>query len=81
MENPPDYIAFTSAAEVEGFIELMGLDSACDLAGKSNVATLSGSVAATARKHGLPVDVEASFSSAEDFINALVNHSQGHEKV
>jgi uroporphyrinogen III methyltransferase / synthase len=76
IENPPSYIAFTGVAEVEGFIELLGTDIARHLAGKSCVAALGSSVAEMLCKHGLPVEIKAPFSSAEDFVCTLVNHSQ-----
>jgi uroporphyrinogen III methyltransferase/synthase len=73
IENPPDYMAFTSVAEVEGFVELLGVDTARRLASKSCVAAMGSSVAEALYNHGLPVEIKTPFSSAEDFVGALVN--------
>jgi uroporphyrinogen III methyltransferase/synthase len=78
IEKPPDYIAFTGIDEVEGFVELLGVDVARHLTGKSRVAALGHSVTEMLSKHGLAVDVKTTVTSIEDFIQVLAGHLQKH---
>jgi uroporphyrinogen III methyltransferase/synthase len=70
--NPPDFILFAEAAEVEGFLELLGDDAARQLAANSFVAAMDESVAATLAKHGLTARLEAKASNADDFVETLI---------
>ncbi len=76
VENPPDYIAFTSAAEAEGFIELLGSETACRLAERSCLAAMADSVAEALARHGLSVRVKTNTSGFDAFVCALADHSQ-----
>jgi uroporphyrinogen III methyltransferase / synthase len=71
MENPPDYIVFTSAAEVEGFFELMGPDNARYLADKSCIAALDSPVAEALKRNGLSVKAQANVSTVDALVRAL----------
>jgi uroporphyrinogen III methyltransferase/synthase len=74
--NPPDYIAFTDAAEVEGFFELLGDDVARHLAGKSCIAAFNGAVVEALYKRGLKVDVRENTGSLDALVTAMADHSQ-----
>jgi uroporphyrinogen III methyltransferase/synthase len=76
IATPPDYVAFTGAAEVEGFVDLLGEEAARRLALQSCVAAMDTSVAEALSKHGLPVKVKADTSGIDTFVCALVNYSQ-----
>jgi uroporphyrinogen III methyltransferase / synthase len=76
IANPPDYIAITSAAEVEGFVELLGSERARRLAERSCMAAMTESVAEILLKHELPIEVSSNASSIEAFVCALTNHSK-----
>lgn len=78
IDNPPEYICFTSIAEVEALFELLGDDMARHLASKSCIAAQDGSVAEALRKHGLTVEVKANSDNIDAFVGALVRHS--HEQ-
>jgi uroporphyrinogen III methyltransferase/synthase len=76
IANPPDCIAFTSPAEVEGFVELLGDEMARHLANRSCVAAVDGSVEEMLCKHGLPVKVKPDIPGIDALVCALVDYSQ-----
>jgi uroporphyrinogen-III synthase len=76
IENPPDYIAFTGATEVEGFVELLGEGPACSLASRSCVGSINAATTAMLRKRGLPVTVESPRSGIDALVCTLASHSQ-----
>lgn len=76
LANPPDCIALTSASEVEGFVELLGNETAHNLADKSCIAAMNSSVAETVLTHGLPLKLSANASSIDAFVSALINYSK-----
>jgi uroporphyrinogen III methyltransferase / synthase len=71
FENRPDYIVFTSVAEVEAFFELLGAEKAAELAGKSRIAALDDFVAEALRKHSLTAEVQPSVCSFEALVSIL----------
>ncbi len=72
-DNPPDYILFTSGSTVTGFMEILGVDDARELAGRSKIVVIGPSTAGKAREHGLSVAVEAVVHNIDGIIDALVN--------
>jgi uroporphyrinogen III methyltransferase/synthase len=76
IANPPDTIAFTGAAEVEGFVELLGKESACRVAAQSCVAAMDDAVVEVLSKYGLAANIKADTSSIGDFVCALVEYSK-----
>jgi uroporphyrinogen III methyltransferase / synthase len=76
ISNPPDYMAFTGVAEVNGFFELLGEDVARHLAGKCCIAALDGLVAASLQSRSLAVQVEAHEAGVEGLVSALMGHSK-----
>jgi uroporphyrinogen III methyltransferase / synthase len=76
LVNPPDYIALTSASEVEAFVELLGSETARHLADRSCVAAMNNSVAEMLLKHGLPIRVSANASSIDAFVCTLIDNSR-----
>jgi uroporphyrinogen III methyltransferase / synthase len=76
LVNPPDYIAFTSAPEVEAFVELLGDETARHLADRSCVAAMNNSVTEMLLKHGLPIRASANASSIDSFVCTLIDKSR-----
>jgi uroporphyrinogen III methyltransferase/synthase len=74
--SPPDYITFTSAAEVEGFVELLGEETAQSLADRSCVAAMDDSVLEILSRYGLSVRVKTNTSSVDAFVGALIEYSK-----
>jgi uroporphyrinogen III methyltransferase / synthase len=71
VENPPEYIVFTSVAEVEGFFELLGDEKARSLTKKSRIAAIDAFVAEALRKRNLPVKVQAKTCDMGALVRAL----------
>jgi uroporphyrinogen III methyltransferase/synthase len=63
-----DIITFTSSSTVERFLDLAGPDRVPPM-----VACIGPVTAATARKHGLTVDVEAPVHSIDGLVEAVVD--------
>jgi uroporphyrinogen III methyltransferase / synthase len=57
-DNPPDYILFRNPAEVAGFINVLGLNEAQDLARKCRIIPLDEMVKAAASCYGLQFNAE-----------------------
>lgn len=76
IANPPDYITFTGAVDVEGFVELLGEETARRIADKSCVAAMDSMVAAMLSRYGLSTKMKAEASSIEAFIVALAKYSR-----
>jgi uroporphyrinogen-III synthase len=53
--QPPDFILFHQAADVDGFIDVMGREAARNLASQSKVIAVDERVKAAACRHGLEV--------------------------
>ncbi len=75
VENPPDYIVFTGAGEVEKWFGLLGDEKALALAEKSRIGALDEFVAEALQKRGLRVDVRPDVSSFEALAAALAADS------
>jgi uroporphyrinogen III methyltransferase / synthase len=58
--NPPDFILFNHAAAVEGFMSVLGRDAVRGLISKCEFVSTSGTTAAAARRHGLPITLDYS---------------------
>jgi uroporphyrinogen III methyltransferase/synthase len=69
--NPPAWILFTDAAEVEGFFELLG-DAAHALADKVRIAALDKFVTEALRRHHLSVEAQASIPALESLVQAII---------
>jgi uroporphyrinogen III methyltransferase/synthase len=76
LETSPDYIIFTSAAEVRGFVDLLGIGAARDLSTKSCVAAIDNSVSKTLREYELRVEIAPAASNIDDLISDLGHHSK-----
>jgi uroporphyrinogen III methyltransferase/synthase len=64
-----DVITFTSSSTVDRYLEVAGTESV-----PAVVACIGPITAATARAHGLHVDVEAPVHSLSGLVDAIVNH-------
>ena len=64
-----DAVTFTSSSAVTSFLDLVGPDALAP-----TVACIGPVTAATARRHGITVDVEAEVHSLDGLIHALVAH-------
>jgi uroporphyrinogen III methyltransferase/synthase len=69
-------ITFTSSSTVENFIAMVGDDQMPSLLGKAVVACIGPITAATARKHGLTVEIIPDAYTIEALTAALVAHFQ-----
>jgi uroporphyrinogen III methyltransferase/synthase len=76
IANPPDFITFTGAADVEGFIELLGEEAARGLGNRSCVAAMDCTVEKMLSKYGLHAEVNPDTSSIEAFVSALAGYSR-----
>jgi uroporphyrinogen-III synthase len=74
--DPPDFILFTEASEVEGFVGVLGDQKAIQLGEKSSVAAMDEIVAAALSAHGLNAQLQADASSADAFVEALIRFSK-----
>ncbi len=81
LDTPPDYVTFTSAAEVKGLVDLLGMDVARDLSIRSCVASLDASVSEALSVYGLPVQITSATSSIKDLVTALIHHSQTQSQL
>ena len=52
-DNPPDFILFRNAAEVDGLVAVLGQEAARDLSGKCTIVVADNSAKAAARRYGL----------------------------
>ena len=66
-----DIITFTSSSTVDRFVEAVGASAVPPV-----VACIGPVTAATARGHGLTVDVEAEVHTVEGLVDALVDWSR-----
>lgn len=64
-----DVITFTASSTIENFVAAVGADT-----GGAVVATIGPITAETARRYGLPVDVEAAEHTIPGLIRALLRH-------
>jgi uroporphyrinogen III methyltransferase/synthase len=69
LERKPQWITFTSSSTVNNFVKLAGGEAVSEM----KVASIGPITSATAREHGLNVDVEASPHTIEGLVTALVN--------
>ncbi len=74
--NPPDFILFTGKAEVDGFIELLGDEAACQIALKSCVVSADESVTQALSGYGLSTNLEVNPLNIDFLVAALIQHSQ-----
>ena len=81
MESPPDYIAFTSSAEVDGFADLMGSDLAQLLRGKSVLVSMDSSTTRALGRHGITAPVETGAPDIEGIVRALRKHCRLTESL
>jgi uroporphyrinogen III methyltransferase/synthase len=73
---PPDYMAFADPAEVEGFLELVGPETACRMSNSACVAAMDEPVVEALARHGLTPDFIANASDIDSFVQALIKYSQ-----
>jgi uroporphyrinogen-III synthase len=52
-DNPPDFILFRNAAEVDGLVAVLGQEAARDLSGKCTIVVADNSAKAASRRYGL----------------------------
>jgi uroporphyrinogen III methyltransferase / synthase len=71
IADPPDCIVFTSIAEVESIIELLGESAVRRLAAKTSIATLDDDIAEALRRHSLTGEVQANDFILEALIRTL----------
>ncbi len=76
IENPPNYIIFTGAMEVEGFVQLSGRNLIDCLRRKSLIVTMNASAAVAAHRHGLNVALRAKYPDMNGLLDAIVGHLQ-----
>jgi uroporphyrinogen III methyltransferase/synthase len=69
LERKPQWITFTSSSTVNNFVKLAGREAVSEM----KIASIGPITSATAREHGLNVDVEASPHTIEGLVTALVN--------
>ncbi len=77
LDTPPDYSAFTSAAEVDGLIHQLGLDAVRDLSSRSTFVSRDGSIAEALVGYGLPVHISPVKSGIKDLVSAIIRHAKG----
>jgi uroporphyrinogen III methyltransferase / synthase len=71
IADPPDYIAFTSVAEVDAIFDLLGFDAAHQLAIKARIAALDIETAEALQSRGLKVTIQPDDFSLESLVKAL----------
>ncbi|MFH0765109.1 MAG: uroporphyrinogen-III C-methyltransferase, partial [Calditrichota bacterium] len=59
IEQPPDYITFTSGSTVDGFVQILGIERAQILGRKAVSASIGPSTSTVMRKYGFEPVVEA----------------------
>jgi uroporphyrinogen III methyltransferase/synthase len=74
--NPPDYILFTGKAELDGFIELLGDETARQIALKSCVVSIGESVKQALSGYGVSANLEVNTSDIDSLVAALIQHSR-----
>lgn len=74
--NPPDFVLFTGKAEVDGFVELLGDDSARQLALKSCIVSTGEAVLEALSRYGLSAKLKANISDIDSLIEALARFRQ-----
>jgi uroporphyrinogen III methyltransferase / synthase len=71
IANPPDYIAFTSTAEVDGIFKLIGDSAVRRLTAKARIAVLDGNVAEALQRHSLTAAVQPNNFSLDNLVQSL----------
>jgi len=71
-----DAVTFTSSSTVTHFVEMIGTDKLLHLLKGVTVASIGPITSATAKRHGIPVHVEATSYTIEGLVRALVGHFQ-----
>ncbi len=74
--NPPEFILFTGKAEVDGFIELLGDETARQLALNSCVVATDESVVESLSGHGIDATLKANTSDIDSLVAVLIEYSQ-----
>jgi len=64
---------------VNGFVEILGIEAARQLALNSCVTAMNESVAEALSDHGLPVRLKAGTDDIDSLIEALIRYSQKPE--
>ena len=67
-----DVVTFTSSSTVHSFVQAVGTEAA--QSGRYRAAVIGPITAATAREHGLPVEIEARDFTAAGLVDALVRY-------
>jgi uroporphyrinogen III methyltransferase/synthase len=73
-EGAIDCVTFTSSSTVDNFVAMVGGDDIPSLVGKTAVACIGPITAATAREHGLHVEIIPGEYTIEALTAALVDH-------
>jgi uroporphyrinogen III methyltransferase/synthase len=71
LAEPPDFIVFTGATEVKGFIELMGVDGARELALRSYLVAIGESTLNAIQLYGLPCNISLKAQAVANLVEAL----------
>lgn len=72
-DRPPDFILFRNPVEIDGFIRVLGLELAHQLARQCRIVPADETAAAAARRHGLPFSAE----EAKAFNDIIASVSRG----
>ena len=75
-----DMVTFTSSSTVTNFLEVFDSHSPAVLLDRVRIAVIGPSTAATAKAHGLTVDIVAEKASVESLTEAIVKFHTGKEK-
>ena len=72
LDGRIDYVTFTSSSTVKNFLEMFPTHSAKDLLENVQVAVIGPTTEATAKEHGMRVDVIAKAASVESLVEAII---------
>ena len=75
-----DMVTFTSSSTVTNFLEMFGSPPSAALLDRVHVAVIGPSTEATAKTHGLTVDIVAKQASVESLAEEIVEFYTGKEK-
>lgn len=71
IEEPPDFITFTSRLTVQGFVQTLGLDAALKVTEFARVAAIGPSTAEMVTRLDLPLDLVAAEYTVEGLIETM----------
>jgi len=76
MDNPPDFVTFTSGSTIKNFIEILGKERSDTILHSAKIASIGPVTSQKIRKLGFTVHIEAEESNVEGLVSAIIKNNQ-----